>query len=199
MKSQHEASIVRIFRDNQLVVGTGFLVDTLSVLSCAHVVASALGLAEDTAEIPDHAVVLDFPLVAPGCTLTAHVSLWQPPQQNGGGDIAVLTLDSPPPEGASSVRLVITENVDLWEHRFRAFGFPSKHSDGVWVSGKLRGQQAAGWMQIEHEEQTGYRVQQGFSGGAIWDEQLNGVVGMVVAAEQDPTIRAAYVIPASAL
>ena len=48
---------------------------------------------------------------------------------------------------------------------------------------------------IEDVKETGYRVQPGFSGGPVWDEQLDGVVGMVVAADDDSTIKTAYIIP----
>ena len=170
---------MRFLTDDDIVMGTGFLVSEDSLLTCAHVVAAALYLSADSQEIPRESVRLDFPLVARGQVLTAHVVLWQPLQADGGGDIALLQLDSDPPTGTQAVPLVVAE--DLWEHNFRAFGFPDGQDEGVWASGKLRGRQATGWVQIEDVKEVGYRVQQGFSGGAVWDEQLDGVAGMVVA------------------
>src|SRR5205085_2176204 len=98
--------------------------------------------------------------------------------------------------GTAVVRLVVAE--DLWDHTFRAFGFPNYHDQGVWASGKLRAREATGWVQIEDIKAVGKRVQQGFSGGAVWDEQLDGVVGMVVAANEDAS-RVAYIIPTNML
>jgi hypothetical protein len=193
MHTQLKASIVRIFATRGDIVGMGFLASERSILSCAHVITAALSLAEDTPNVPSTAISLDFPLISPGCYLSAHVSFWQPPQPNGGGDIAVLQLDDSVPAGAETVHLVSAE--DLWNRTFRAFGFPSGHDAGVWAPGTLRDRQANGWVQIEQIGTTGYRVQQGFSGGPVWDEELDGVVGMVVAEERDPTIRAAYMIP----
>jgi len=88
---------------------------------------------------------------------------------------------------------------DLWYHRFRLFGFPAHHDQGVWVSGRLRGRQAAGWVQMEDATAVGYRVEPGFSGAPVWDDELEGVVGMAVAAEARPEVRASYLIPAGSL
>src|SRR6266536_3279619 len=197
MHTQLEASLVRIFATRGDIVGMGFLASERSILSCAHVITAALSIAENTPDMPTAAISLDFPLISPGCYLSAHVSFWQPPQPNGGGDIAVLQLDDSAPAEAEAVHLVSAE--DMWNRPFRAFGFPGGHDAGVWAPGTLRDRQATGWVQIEQISTTGYRVQQGFSGGPVWDEELDGVVGMVVAEERDPTIRAAYMIPTDVL
>src|SRR6266496_2927193 len=197
MHTQLEASLVRIFATRGNIVGMGFLASERSILSCAHVITAALSIAEDTPDMPTTAISLDFPLIAPGSYLSARVSFWQPPQPDGGGDIAVLQLDDTVPAGAVAIHLVSAE--DLWNRTFRAFGFPDGHDAGVWAPGTLRDRQATGWVQIEQISTTGYRVQQGFSGGPVWDEELDGVVGMVVAEERDPTVRAAYMIPIDVL
>ena len=89
------------------------------------------------------------------------------------------------PAGSQPARLVPT--AEVWDHPFRAFGFPDGVDQGVWASGVLRDRQGNGWVQIEDVHTTGYRVQQGFSGTPVWDEQADGVVGMVVTAEEYPT------------
>jgi hypothetical protein len=194
MTKSLESAIVRIYGTDRRAVGAGFLVRERHILTCAHVISSALGLASDDAPSDyDHdAVYLNFPLLAPGSYFGTHVCHWQPDT-----DIAGLKMSSDGPEGANAVRLVTHE--DLWGHPFRAIGFPAGRSDGVWTSGVLRGRTAAGWVQIDDVKEPGYWVQPGFSGTPIWDEQLNGVVGMAVAAEADQTIKAAYMIPADAL
>ena len=45
------------------------------------------------------------------------------------------------------------------------------------------------WVQIEDVKQPGYRVEEGFSGAPVWDEKLQGVAGMAVAAEKEPPRR----------
>jgi hypothetical protein len=187
-----ELSIARIRAPDGRTVGAGFLIAEGQVLTCAHVVAAALGLTENTLETLQAEVHLDFALVAPGHILTACVTHWQPES-----DVAGLQLDDDPPAGARPMRLVTAQ--DLWTHAFRAFGFPTGYDDGVWASGVLRGRTAAGWVQIEDVKEPGYWVQPGFSGTAVWDEQLNGVVGMAVAADTDRGIKAAFMVPVSLL
>jgi hypothetical protein len=189
--------IVRIRRTHGEVVDVGFLVGEKHILTCAHVVAEALGIAQDHADPPEESVLLDFPLLAPGKNLRAQVVVWQPPRPDGRGDIAGLQLDIPPPPEASPAPLVAAEN--LWEHSFRALGFPRGSEDGAWASGTLLDRQAAGWMQIEDVKETGYRVQPGFSGTPVWDDDLEGVVGMVVAAEARAEVKAAFTIPTDVL
>jgi tetratricopeptide (TPR) repeat protein len=198
MRNQLEASIVRIFADDGAIVGAGFLAAENIVLTCAHVIAGALKLATDE-ETPTQTTLihLDFPLVAAGCMLKAQVTFWQPPKSGGGGDIAVLHLKSAPPPGAQPSPLLIVE--DLWGHTFRAFGFPFGYDNGVWASGMLSGRQATNWVQIEPLKDPGYRVQPGFSGSPVWDEQLDGVVGMVVESDRQAHTGAAFIILADTL
>jgi tetratricopeptide (TPR) repeat protein len=186
------SAIVRIRAVDGRVVGAGFLVDQSHVLTCAHVVAKALGLPDHVPEMPQDEVRLDFPLISPGEILTAQVIFRQLQD-----DIAGLEVKGDPPAATEPLHLVAT--TDFWLHPFRAFGFPTGYDEGVWASGVLRGQQATGWVQIEDVKEPGYWVQPGFSGTPIWDEQLNGVVGMAVAADTQREIKAAFMIPASML
>jgi hypothetical protein len=73
-----------------------------------------------------------------------------------------LELGGKLPEGSKPARLFELPN--LWEHPFRAFGFPISHDTGVWASGLLRDTQTNGWVQIEDIKETGYSVAPGFSG-----------------------------------
>lgn len=192
MNLSFESAIVRIHNADGDVGGAGFLVNDRHILTCAHVVAYALGI-QDTAEPPEAILELDFPLLARDQMLAARVCHWQP-----SVDVAGLQLLGWSPPGAEPVRLIVTDD-DLWGHPFRAFGFPLGYAEGVWASGVLRGRQADGWVQIEDVKETGYLVKPGFSGGPVWDEVLKGVVGMVVAADTDERTKAAFLLPADLL
>jgi CheY-like chemotaxis protein len=189
---QPDASITRICTADGEVVGAGFLVGERLVLTCAHVVNIALGLPQDAQNLPKTDVQVDFPLVAPGQLLSACVNRWQP-----AADVAGLKLTQAPPPGTRSVGLITA--TDTWGHTFRAFGFPGGHKDGVWSVGVLRGRRADGWLQVEDTKETGYRIAPGFSGSPVWDELLNGVAGMVVAAETREHVKAAFLIPTDVL
>jgi len=191
------SAVVRIRATDDRVVGAGFLVGQCQVLTCAHVIDDALGRSRNTPEMPQAEVHLDFPLVAPDQHLTARVVCWQPALPDGSGDVAGLKLTDAPPTGASPVRLVKTE--EPWGHPFRAFGFPRGYDNGVWASGRMLSREATGWLQIEDVKQTGYFIAPGFSGGPVWDETLDGVVGMTVAADTTQGIRAAFITPTGRL
>jgi WD40 repeat protein len=191
-----DASLVRLRDADGRVVGAGFLVGAGEILTCAHVVARALGQSQASAAPPEAAVAVDFPLVAPDVALAARVVRWHPSLE-AGGDVAGLRLEAAPPAGAKALRLLAAH--ELWAHPFRTFGFPSRHDGGVWASGRLLGREATGWVQLEDVKTTGFRVEPGFSGAPVWDDDLGGVVGMAVAAEARPDVRAAFMIPADVL
>ncbi|WP_143438225.1 trypsin-like peptidase domain-containing protein, partial [Hydrocoleum sp. CS-953] len=193
-----DRSIVRIYSQSNQVKGAGFLVSENQVMTCAHVVSFALGINGNTAEMPTTEVKLDFPQVAPGKILTAKVILWLPVNPEAAlEDIAVLELTTIS-NNISPVRLMTSE--EYWGHNFRAFGFPKGKENGVWANGVLRGGTANGWVQLEDIDNTGYALQEGFSGTPVWDETLEGVVGMAVAAEkQRLDTKAAFIIPTNIL
>ncbi|MBD2566757.1 tetratricopeptide repeat-containing S1 family peptidase [Anabaena lutea] len=180
-------AVVRIFTYKGTVVGTGFLVHENYVITCAHVVAQALGINADSKTRPHEDIFLDFPLIKSDVKLTANVVLWRPippkgdTSVTGKEDIAVLKLNNPPPANVKPVKLFVETN--LRGDEFLTFGFPLNHDDGLEASGKLGGKQAAGWVQIEGGE-VGTRLEPGFSGAPVWDEQLQGIVGMAVAADE---------------
>ncbi|HLN29239.1 MAG TPA: serine protease [Gemmataceae bacterium] len=187
-----KSSIVRIRSEDQGIVGCGFLASSRHVLTCAHVI--------DQAETTTRQVNLDFPFAAANEPLSAWVVYRQPGQRIAsyppadGLDLALLRLQENPPENARPARLVLPGEV--WNHKFRAFGFPARRNEGVWVEGILLDTQTTGWAQLNASpESTGYFVAPGFSGTPVWDESLNGVVGMIVAADQQTGIQAAFMIP----
>jgi serine/threonine protein kinase len=207
------ASITRLFNkanNNKSIVGVGFLVTDRHVLTCAHVVRNALGYSKDESfpEKPNEAVYLDFPLLGSG-EFTAQVITWHPNSINNrkdGMDIAVLELTTGLPKDCQPV-CVNDSSADFWGHPLRVFGFPSVKvnnglinlNNGVWANYEGRGPEAStGWVLIEKSVETGHRIQPGFSGSPVWDEQLQGVVGMVVALD---TVEksAAFMIPANVL
>jgi hypothetical protein len=197
MPESMEASLVRIHTADGSVIGAGFLVGERQVLTCAHVITQALDLANALADPPLSTVVLDFPLLAPQKWLRARIVLWCPVLDDSSSDIAGLELLDDPPPGAEVVRFAPAE--DVWEHSFRAFGFPAGHDDGVWATGRLLGRQATNWIHIEDVKTEGFAVMPGFSGGPVWDTLLQGVVGMVVASSRRADTKTAFVIPLDVL
>lgn len=187
MRHQLDPAIVRIANEVGTAAGLGVLVGEGVILTCTHVVRDALGLKETPANPPAADLTLDFPLAGGDTAGVGRVFLWRPEV-----DIAGLALAGPPPATARPISLVTAG--DLWGHTFRAFGFPQDRGGGVWAGGVMRGSQAQGWLQIDTGP-GGYHVEPGFSGGPVWDDALEGVVGLVTRSDPKAGVRAAYVIP----
>jgi tetratricopeptide (TPR) repeat protein len=186
------SAIVRIRSTNNNVIGTGFLVTKRHIITCVHIIQTALGKEKDLSENSQTRISLDFPLVQPELWLNAEIVHWRPEH-----DIAGLQLTNELPEDASTAPLV--RGGDLWDHSFRTFGFPEGYANGVWASGKIRSKEATGWLQVEGNIPAGYPIQPGFSGAPVWDERLHGIIGMVVTVDTRPISRAAFLIPSDVL
>lgn len=196
----HKTSIIRLFYQEQ-VVGIGFLVSEEYALTCAHVVAEALLIDSTTPKLSDGEIKVDFPLLNLTDKFSATVESWHPVSalnsEEAMEDIAVLKLESPP-LSAQPTRLMLSEN--LANNPFKVFGCPTGVSFGVWATGILSEQNAKQWFQLEDTRVTGYAIEPGFSGSPVWNEELQGVVGMVVAAERKrETAKVAFMIPTQIL
>ena len=175
MPHQLEASIVRIMNAAGEAVGIGFGVAERRIITCAHVVSSALGYRKEPVEMPDDKVNLDFPFLAPGQAICTRVSCWIPSVEIGDGDIAVLEVSTDLPGTARPARFVQTDN--LWGHPFQVYGVPRGHQAGIWAAGRILGSIARNVLQVEGDGAAKYFLQPGFNlenasyggiGQAIW-------------------------------
>jgi hypothetical protein len=192
MIEEFEASVARIFSANgTYVVGTGFYIGDGLVVTCAHVITQAIfgGNNQTANKKPKEIIDIDFPLSDPSVIYKGSVVCWVPMLEDGSGDIAVIKLNS---EVGNLKPVLLATKRDLWGHSFRAYGCPHLHSDGLWVSGKISGRQANGWMQIEVESAA--KIEAGFSGAGIWDHQLKGVTGIIVRMATNKSA-VAFIIP----
>lgn len=196
----HKMSIIRLFYQDQ-VVGIGFMVSEHYGLTCAHVVAEALLIDSTTQSCPEGEINVDFPLLNSTDKFSARVVCWHPvspleDSEEAIEDIAVLKLDHLP-VSAHPTSVILSEN--LATNPFKVFGCPRKVSFGVWATGVLSEENAKQWFQLEDTKVTGYGIEPGFSGSPVWDEKLQGVVGMVVAADRKREAKVAFMIPTQIL
>lgn len=205
---RYKQAIARIYRTDGVVVGSGFLVFERYVLTCAHVVADALGIVHKAQDYPECWVELDFPL--PAAThkrkMKAKVVFWRPISLSGkweyGDDIAGLELQEEFTADICPVGLALAEN---WMKPFRAFGFPEGNDPGIWTCGEFRDERGDdGWVQLVVTNQSDYFVEGGFSGAPVWNDDIKAVAGIIVAAENSESdkrkkVKAAFMIPAKVL
>lgn len=198
-------ALVRILeqdREPREPVGAGFLVTPHHILTCAHVVASALRVEKNMPERPTQTVYVDFPILEHYLVLQSQVIQWYPvkehPSVGEPDDIAVLELTSTLPMLAQPVSIVTLEDEMLFDRPVRMCGFPRRMDGGDWLTGTLQGVTASGRVQLDNE--SGRRaVARGFSGTAVWDKQENAVTGMIVGIQARAGDTSAYMIPATTL
>ena len=201
MSTLIKSSLVRVLNQRRIIVGAGFLVSQKHIMTCSHVVLEALGIPNQSLKIIAGQLDVDFPFIDANKTFSAKVLVHGLSETDtivdGVNDIAILELSQPPPANAEPISL--TPQGKLWGHDFRVYGFPRNSSAGVWVSGIVRDRLVNGWLQIEAQGQTGYFVSPGFSGSPVWDDQVDDVIGMIVAVERERNTRAAFIIPTDRL
>lgn len=192
--------------DGQRVAGAGVLVAPRRVVTCAHVIVRAIGIGElptpaepgnmSAPQAPATAVTIDFPQ-CPGLrganTRSARVvqGSWYP---GGLGDLAMLEVldDDPHPEPAP-----LRSAGEPVRQMISVFGHPAGLESGVWARAMLigRGGGRPGWIQLDALTITGKRIQPGFSGAGVWDEQNEAVIGCVVASDRAERDKIAWMIP----
>jgi tetratricopeptide (TPR) repeat protein len=174
-------AVARLLRDDT-PVGGGALLPDGTVLTCAHVVISALELPSGSTSRPSDLVTLDLPLqgIPP---LQAEVVAWCPPGGFGEGDIALLRLVDPEAVGAAA--LVLTPRAVATDERLSLFGFPQGRPQGVWAGDlRLTGMLVGSWQQVIPAGAHAYKLQAGFSGCPLIDAD-GAVIGMFAQADRD--------------
>jgi hypothetical protein len=99
-----------------------------------------------------------------------------------GDDVAGLVIGEGLPSGAVTARLAVEPA--RAGHQVRVFGYPGApvRPDGGWVVATVRGAMGNGRLQIDSSQDSALRVQQGFSGSALYDDRSGRVVGLLAAA-----------------
>ena len=164
--------------------GVGVLVGPREILTCAHVVNTALGRDRRAQDRPADEVVVE-PAGGDGPSLRARVQCWLPPPRTGaaGDDIAGLALTGTGlPAGVVPARLAA--NPPARGRVVDVFGYPGDppRAGGGWVEATVRGLVGGGHLQLDSSTETALRVQPGFSGSPVYDRVSNRVVGLLAAA-----------------
>jgi cellulose synthase operon protein C len=186
---------VRRTRDGR-PAGAGMLCDERHVITCAHVVHS-----QPLAEPPSEPVYVEFQFLARHEPIAARVieGGWHP-EAGQTGDVAVLELELPLPDGALPAPLRSTRS-GVIEHQLWAYGYPKAHPiDGISALVEIVGHaEAERWLQLQARSAYGQTLEPGFSGTPVWDRTVPGVIGIAVKRERDSDMRTAFAIPVETL
>jgi WD40 repeat protein/3',5'-cyclic AMP phosphodiesterase CpdA len=196
---QSPSFIARVLGPDDAVGGLGALIGPRHVVTCAHVVNTALGRDALSQQQPRERVRVDFPLLADRTQAEAEVVMWRPPPGAGvaGDDIAGLELAGPPPRAAVA-RLAV--EAPRAGRTVRVFGYPgdAPRPDGTWVATTVQGLVSNGRLQLDSRPDSAWRIQPGFSGSPVIDDRAGRVTGLLVTAAPDAA-RDSYAIGAERL
>lgn len=191
--SQSDAALLRayvsVLGSDGSYVGAAVLVSDSLVLTCAHVVNSALGRDhfETATPGPDDVIRLKMPHMDRDREMSGRVdhTMWRPPRPQATashgasaagtspyfGDLAVLRLGEPAPDGAEAAPFLPERD----GHEVTA----------LWASGNtvttlraLPRAVAEPWVVLDVVVGSVYA---GYSGGPLWDRNREAVIGIVVA------------------
>lgn len=202
MPDNLERSVVRFFyRNGENPAGTGFLISDRRILTCAHVIKDALDRDVDDSPAEGDQVQFDFPLLgligSHRNKLSGKACFWLSPD---GEDLAVIEILGELPAEARPAPLLDVAVEELAGHDFDTYGFSAELTEGGgWAGGEIVGKTGTGLVQLKRKSVTDYFIKEGFSGGAIWDKTLNGVVGMSTAYLDASDSSTAYMMPTSTL
>jgi nucleoside phosphorylase len=178
--------------------GMGIVVGVRRVLTCAHVVNTAIGHDVDSSAQPDRTVQIVFPHSDSKHAIEGNVVVWHPMGAKPVGDVAVIELnaDVPPDVGVATF---VGDGRVLDGDPLMVFGYRAGGESGLHVEAKFMGPTGSGSVQIDGVKFTGVFVEGGYSGAAVWDATCGAVVGMVSAKHTSAADRVAYMIPVGSL
>jgi hypothetical protein len=174
------------------IVGAGCLLNGSEVLTCRHVVRTAVEHLEVTR---GKKVSVQLVGITSRPVLSARVSRVSA-LAGPGEDLVTLELEDrdlpnrfeiPPAEFATPLR--------HGDKSFSVLGFPNGDSQGCNASGRLHGSDALGLIQMDMT--SSLMVESGYSGAPVWSSDLGAFVGIVVSEASDRKV--AWCIPSRIL
>ena len=156
--------------------GTGFLVDNRHVLTCAHVVSGVIGEVSVTFPASELGTILADVVAPPGAA--------EPRQDDDLGDVAVLRLRVDVP--ITPPRLMPLTALQWIGETFYAVGYPASAPEGTApVELKVYTDTGRELHPVRAITDLGPWIRPGFSGAAVYVENTDNVVGMIVAFAPD--------------
>ena len=192
-----EAVVIGIYRQkDRSLAGCGFLVDACTLVTCAHVINTALGKTnkkETTKPVESEKFEVSHLNSKNGYNGTATLHFWAlKDTYTVCDDIAVLKLDTPFTDDLLQDCWLLGK----WDNtRFRAYG-KTPNGEG-WVSGQIMGEVSGGLIQIDSESVK--QLSAGYSGTPIFasnDLPRHQLIGFAVAMDAKDS-EVAKMIPVS--
>lgn len=170
------------------ILGAGVLLDREHVLTCAHVAMADKELAVDMVGLAG--VPSSEARIVDGLRVEATAG--------ERGDVAVLKLSTPQPDGIGATlrRAALT-----WDRPVHTLGYPQGRGleIGVWARMTLAGRAGVEWLQMNRRSDGEQRVRAGFSGSGVADDATGDVLGIVVSEYTDDAAGLSWMLPVEAI
>ena len=200
-KDRYDTAVVRVLKDapGRPTAGLGVLVGRNAVVTCAHVVNTALGQDKRAQGRPDSSTVVqvEFPLLPGKPVRNTRLEAWRAPPERGEGhgDVAGLLLTEAAPLNAIPARFASAAEPGS---RLRVFGYPDDppRGQGAFVDVDFKGEVGGELIQVESREDQTIKAQPGYSGSPVWKHDAGVVIGLLhaTAFAEEPD-RDAYLLP----
>lgn len=186
-------SLAEVEKDH---VGMGVLLTPSHILTCAHVVNSALGRDEyeGSAPDPDVPITVSFPILEDAKQMQALILDWSAPGM-AGLDCAVLELSEPAPVSVGISILSIASEYDLLDDKISIYGSLVPGHPGAHVTAEVQGLVGAQWSQLTVNSPSG--MQLGFSGSGVWARDQRATIGMAIALQEGTEGTVGYFLSAA--
>ena len=187
--------IVAIKNAQGAIAGTGFLIDSDTIVTCAHVISRKKAK-------PEEVIAFAFQVIPGQPQGKAYVTHWWPdsgdvPKAGELEDIAVLTIHQGQTTAANALGFYPLTEQDMLNRKVQVFGFAQEQ--GEHANAYLKGYTGHGWVQMNAAEHSSF-ITHGFSGAPVWDNDNQAVVGMMVYRGSDRDGQPlTYMIPAAKL
>jgi hypothetical protein len=203
--------VAAVLKNKGQTVGMGIVVDSLHVVTCAHVVNAAVGRDDSCQQQPEEPLALDFPFSTVKRTRKSKAALvqwlgdvvgWYPVQlpdceHAAIQDVAVIRLKNKVPD---DVRAAVLFRGDPPYHGdFTTYRFCAGDPKGDWAPGEVGARVADETVELRGTAYVGTFIEPGFSGGGCWNKKLRLTIGMTTSARRDGSQRIAHMIPSPVL
>lgn len=159
-------------------VGSGVLVSDRVIVTCAHVVSSAIGLGKQIINEPQNRplIKVSFPFASMLSSpyLEANIMEWGYGTSEMGDDLALLELTNTIPEDINSCSFSPT----VEESQVKIYGIPRDLNRGVWCEANIVDKVEGG--RIQFTALDGQEARAGFSGGPVFTDNGNKLIGITV-------------------
>lgn len=194
-----KSGFVTILKEDETVVGNGFLTQGSLVVTCAHVIAEIFDdVTGEQADAPSGWIKIQFRDVDKRPKREARVRSdgWYPEAdcQDGLSDVAVLELASKPPDASSEISPA-KGSIQRDEVRLRPY-VPSKGAARP-IKGQLDEANEFGKLTLKGSNDFHQFIEPGCSGAPVFTSNGEQVVGIIEM--RDRSVEEALLIPAKAL